>query len=308
MIEGVVGITAIAFEHTRVATARGHVRAYDQSFAAGEQLVRSFETAGLRYIFVLSEALKVNTTEFVSGLSSAMPAGVTVFGGFAADGGRTEETRVWCDAEACSVAAVAFYGDRLGVGVAAKGGWHPFGPERLVTKSAGSVVFELDGRPALDLYRQYLGDHADHLAASGHFFPLGLRAADDQDWSVRTLNALNVIDQSISVGGNVPEGSYVRLTSGGLENLVSGARAAAEASLGQLEPRAPELSVLVSCYGRRQVLRQRTEEEVEAVAKVLGGRTVLTGFYSYGEIAPITAGGRPILHNEAMAIASFAET
>jgi len=40
------------------------------------------------------------------------------------------------------------------------GGWDPFGPERLITKSKENILYELDGQSALELYKKYLGEHA----------------------------------------------------------------------------------------------------------------------------------------------------
>ncbi|MBX7116491.1 MAG: FIST C-terminal domain-containing protein, partial [Myxococcaceae bacterium] len=62
-----------------------------------------------------------------------------------------------------------------------------------------------------------------------------------------------------------------------------------------------------SCVGRRSVLKQRTEEETEAVREVLGPKPVLTGFYSYGELAPVTRGARCQLHNQTMTVTTFSE-
>ena len=59
-----------------------------------------------------------------------------------------------------SVVAAAFYGDRLKVGYGSLGGWDTFGPERLITRSKGNVLYELDGKSALELYKKYLGEHA----------------------------------------------------------------------------------------------------------------------------------------------------
>jgi hypothetical protein len=59
--------------------------------------------------------------------------------------------------------------------------------------------------------------------------------------------------------------------------------------------------------GRRLVLRQRIEEEVEAVREVLGGAPVMTGFYSYGEISPLNPSARCALHNQTMTVTTLTE-
>ena len=302
-------LTAVAFEHTRLATALVRFDGAAKSFEAGELLARQLKPEGLRHVFMLCEGLKVNASEFVSGANSALPAGVTASGGFAADGNRLHITRVWCNGEPEESAAVAlgFYGERLLVGVGAVGGWEPYGPDRLITKSKQNVLYEIDGRPALALYKQYLGRHAEGLPASGLMFPLELQLGNAKTRVLRALLAVDETTQSITYAGNVPVGAYARFTVGNNEGLIEKTQEAAEASIKGVQSFQAKLSVLVSCNGRRFVLKQRVEEEVEAVRDALGGDATLCGFYSYGEIAPAIAGGSSELHNETMTVTSFAE-
>ena len=107
--------------------------------------------------------------------------------------------------------------------------------------------------------------------------------------------------------GNMPEGAYVRMMMGNVEQLIDDTLLTAKESTAALGSYPAELSILVSCNGRRHVLKQRVDEEVEAVREAVGPQAVLTGLYSCGELAPIAPGKRSELHNESMAITSFAE-
>jgi len=91
------------------------------------------------------------------------------------------------------------------------------------------------------------------------------------------------------------------------ERLVEGAAGAALTSAGALRGQAPDVAILISCVGRKLLLQQRIEEEVEIVRQTLGRRPVLTGFYSYGEIAPFTPTARSELHNQTMTITTLLE-
>jgi len=304
-----IALTAVGFEHTRMAAARVRIEDPDRSFKAGEALARQLPAAGLRHVFVLSEGLKVNASELVNGINFALPTGVTTSGGCAGDGNRLQTTTVWCDGppEESSAVALGFYGDRLQVGISAIGGWKPFGPDRLITKSRQNILYEIDNQPALALYKEYLGKYAEGLPATGLMFPLELSIRNRQ----RVLRALLAVDekeQSITFAGNVPEGAYARFMVGHIEDLIEGTLVAARQSMAGLNPGVPQFSILVSCNGRRFVLKQRIEEEVEAVREALGQQAVLTGFYSYGEIAPPEGGGAAELHNETMTVTSFSET
>ncbi|HJX51271.1 MAG TPA: FIST N-terminal domain-containing protein [Polyangia bacterium] len=308
--DGTLALTAIAIDHGRVATAQAPIQSVDHGALAGEQLVRQLDPRGLRHVFVLSEGLRVNASDLVRGINAALPPGVSASGGFAADGrSAPEATLVWCDSEPQQSAAIAlgFYGDRLHFGLSVTGGWRPFGPDRLITKSHKNVLYEFDGRPALALYKQYLGEHAAGLPATGLMFPLELCLGPHQKRVMRALIGLDEKQQSITFAGDMPEGSYARFMMGHIEDLIDGTLKAAKISLDSLNGRPPSLSLLVSCAARRFYLNQRVDEEVEAVRQIMGEQTTLTGFYSYGEIAPPEAGGAPELHNETMSVTSIVE-
>lgn len=302
-------ITAIAFEATQVKSFKIHLDPDDNSFQAGDRLGSQLDTEGLAHLFVLSDGLQVNGSDLVRGLSQHLPTGVAVTGGLSADGANFRQTWVMLNHEIQQgmVAAIGLYGDRLKVGYGSRGGFTPFGPERVITQSDGNVLYKLDDQSALELYRNYLGEHAENLPASGLLFPLSLQITNHKYPLVRTLLAINEADQSMTFAGDVPLGSTVRLMQASFANLTHAAVQAAEAAQQALGEPQPELAILISCVGRKLLLKQRIEEEVEEVREVLGEKTVLTGFYSYGEICPCALGLPAELHNQTMTITTFAE-
>ena len=307
--DNLVALTAIGFDHTRVALTQTRIEGVADSRAAGERLARMLDPNGLRHVFVLSEGVKVNPSELVAGIDSALPSGVAVSGGCAGDGNRLQTTHVWGDGAPMqsAVVGIGFYGERLQVGVTAIGGWRPFGPARVITRSEKNVVYEFDGRPALALYKRYLGKYAEDLPSSGMMFPLELRADEAGRRVLRSPQSVDEAEQSITYAGNVPVGAQASFMFATIGDLIEGTFAAAKNSVERFGTAPPQLSILVSCNGRRYVLKQRTEEEVEAVHEALGQQSTLTGFYSYGEIAPAEGGGQSQLHNETMTITWFAE-
>jgi hypothetical protein len=229
-----------------------------------------------------------------------------VTGGLAGDGARFARTWVLSDGkpEANMVVAVGLYGDRVRVTHGSEGGWDPFGPERLVTASAGNVLHSLDGRPALALYKDYLGDRAAGLPGSALLFPLSLRdSKSGANRVVRTVLSVDETTQSLTFAGDIPTGHYARLMRANFDRLILGAQSAGVASFASHE--GPALSIAISCVGRRLVLGERTEEETEATLVLPG--TTQVGFYSYGEISP-HASGRCDLHNQTMTLTVVSET
>jgi hypothetical protein len=263
----------------------------------------------LVHVFVLSDGLRVNGSDLVTGMMQLLPKGITVTGGLAGDAARFSETLTLSGDRATpgSVAVLGFYGSRLRVGFGSLGGWDAFGPERLVTRSKGDVLHELDGQSALQLYKRYLGDQASGLPATALLFPLNLRRAAGETPVVRTILTIDEAQQSMTFAGDIPEGSQVQLMKANFDRLIDGAMGAANTSYQALGSLQPDLAILISCVGRKIVLKQRVEEEVEGVRSVLGDKATLAGFYSYGEISPFTAGGRCELHNQTMTITTFTE-
>jgi hypothetical protein len=205
------------------------------------------------------------------------------------------------------VTAVGFYGDRIRIGHGSKGGWDRFGPERLVTRSNGNVLYELDGRPALGLYKEYLGDRASGLPATGLLFPLSLRASSaDSKSLVRTILAVNEEDQSLTFAGDIPKGFLAQLMKANFDRLVHGASEAASSTRLSVDGPGPTLAIAISCVGRRLVLGERTEEEIEATMDALPKGTRQIGFYSYGEISPYATGSCD-LHNQTMTLTTLSE-
>lgn len=310
-----IAVTAIRFDHTPVRLAQQTITDASQSEAAGQALAQQLAAADLCHVLVISDGLQVNGTELVTGLKQNLPATVLVTGGLSGDGARFQQTRVIANAPPQSgvIAAIGFYGQNLQVGCGSLGGWDSFGPDRLITKSKGNVLYELDGQSALELYKRYLGEHASGLPATGLLFPLALRGSDaDSSGLVRTILAVNETEQSMTFAGDMPEGMYARLMRANFDRLIDGAAGAADATKTHGHA-APQLAVLISCVGRKLVLGQRIEEEVESVRQVFGADTVLTGFYSYGEISPHLSSSEcgPVdkceLHNQTMTITTFSE-
>lgn len=301
-------VTALQFEHTRLRGACLQRNKGISDFQAGELLAQELDQPELVHVFVLSRGLHVNGSELVAGLSRRLPSRVTITGGLAGDGARFRETLLVWEGEAVteSIAALGLYSQRLRVGCGSFGGWDTFGPQNVITRSAGNILYELDGRSALSVYKAYLGEQAQGLPATGLLFPLCLLTPDSPNPVVRTILAINEANQSITFAGDVPEGMQTRFMQASLDRLIGGAVSAAKTSCRTLRS-VPELAILISCVGRKLVLQQRIDEEVKGARTVLGEQTVLTGFYSYGEISPFLPGAMCKLHNQTMTITTFSE-
>lgn len=301
---------ALHFERTALRLARTRRDAHATSLDAGRALGEQLAAPDLAGVFLLADGLQFNGSELVAGLTDVVGSHVPLHGGLAGDGADFVETTVVANGPAQSgiVAAVGFYGDRVRLGCGSAGGWEVFGPRRRITRAVDNVVYELDGKPALDLYERYLGEEAADLPGSGLLYPLRIFDPANPDHDiVRTLLAIDRQARSITFAGSMPEGWTAQLMRGSLDRLTDGAaRAAAQAVL-------PEgwtgdgAAFLVSCIGRRLLMGQRAQEEVEAVRSVFRNNLPMLGFYSYGEISPHAVTGFSELHNQTMTVMTIAE-
>lgn len=302
--------TAVQFDKTTLRIVSEEVTKMDDSFRIGQQLIANLPKDNLAHILVLSEGLNINGSELIKGLNSQDGENISVTGGLAGDLSEFKQTLIINNAAGKSnlVVAIGFYGSHLQVGYGSMGGWDSFGVDRLVTRSSSNILYELDGQPALALYKKYLGSHAENLPSSALLFPLSYFPEGSEVPVVRTILSVDETNGSMTFAGDIPEGSYVRLMKASFEKLVDGAYNAATKAKNRLGNSDPELAILISCVGRRLVMKQRVEQELENVREVLGNETTITGFYSYGEISPmINTSKQCELHNQTMTVTVFKE-
>ncbi len=308
-----LAVAVVQFQDTRIEKSSASVHKSAESFDAGKSIGERLKQPDLRAVFVLSDGNNVNGSELVRGINSALPQEVVVTGGLAGDGDRFKRTWVINEGKPVTdtVVAVGLYGQQVEIGFGSHGGWDIFGLERTVTRSEGNVLYELDGKPALQLYKEYLGDLAKGLPSSALLFPLALRAnsADTQS-IVRTVLAVDEATQSMTFAGDIPQGYRAQLMKANFDRLIEGAAQAATKTQavktnGSKTDNGDSLSIAVSCVGRRLVLGERSEEELEAALEKLPNKTRQLGFYSYGEISP--SGGYCDLHNQTMTITTISE-
>lgn len=303
-----ISLTALLLEKTRLETAHININEVANSYEAGKTLAKKINHSGLKNVLVISDGQKVNGSELVIGLQEHLPKDTIITGGLAGDGAAFQQTLVGLNEVPLEgrIAIVGFYGDALSVTYGSMGGWNPFGPERLITKSSSNILYELDGKPALDVYKMYLGEYAEELPGSALLFPLKIRTNDSEESLVRTILSINEQEKSLTFAGNMPENSYARLMKANLDKLIEGASEAAQNTISD-KVQTPDLAILISCVGRKLVLDQRIEEEVEVIRTLYGDKTAITGFYSYGEISPSLKFNRCELHNQTMTITTLTE-
>ncbi len=302
-----ITITAVEFEKSRFEIQRVNISDFDSSESAGAAVVGLLEKTDLQHVFVISEGSSVNGSALTEGMQSQIPD-TLITGGLCGDDARFERTLASYNEspKEGEIIVIGFYGASFEASFSIYGGWKPFGPERIITRSEGNVLYEIDGKPALDLYKKYLGDKANQLPGSALIYPLNVQPEGNKQSFVRTILNINEQENAMILAGDVPEKSRVQLMMSTMDDIAAASETAARRAV-QGRREAPQLAILISCIGRKLVLDQRVEEEVEEVIDVIGHDVTITGMYSYGEIAPFYGERACKLHNQTMTITLISE-
>lgn len=304
-----ISVTAIEFEKSSFVVERENILDYDKSAKIlGEVLYAKIPKENLKHLFVLSEGSFVNGSSLIKGLEKDIDSEISITGGMCGDDARFEKTVASYkeNPKVGEVILIGFYGETLEITYSSFGGWISFGPERIITKSEANILYEIDGQPALDLYKNYLGNKASELPQASLLYPLNVTPEGKKEPVVRTILNINNDNQSMILAGDVPMNSRVQLMMASVDGIGAGAKTAAEFAMKNRKNK-PELAVLVSCIGRKLVMNQRIEEEVEQVGETIGEKIPMTGFYSYGEIAPFNGSRSCELHNQTMTLTLISE-
>jgi len=301
--------TAIAFEKTKIKATEIDILLNPNIKILGEKIKEDLLSDDLKSILVFSEGSFINGTELINELILQTRETVPIFGGLAGDEYNFEKTIVGLNSDASpgKIVAIGFYGDNIHFGFASEGGWSDFGPEREVTHSEKNILYKIGDRFALDLYKEYLGKYAEELPGSSLYFPLSMKENPLSEPVVRTILSIDEEKKSMTFAGDIPIGSKIRLMKGNFDKLIDASYNAASL-IHKNQSNKPELALLVSCVGRKIVLGDRIEEEIEVVREVFGDNMLICGFYSYGEISPTLNKVACELHNQTMTITTIYES
>jgi hypothetical protein len=301
-----ISAVAVQFNKTEVAFAFTNIEGHTDSFEAGKALGRALNKAKLQHIFIVSDGWIVKGSQLIDGVYAEVEKGVSISGGMAGDGANFSETLVGFndDIKSGNIVAIGFYGDSLQIGHGSHGGWNEYGDAMEITRSTGRIVYELDGKPALDLYKTYLGADADGLPGTALLYPVSLSIGDKHDL-VRTVHSVDEMNNAFVLGEPVENGVNLRFMRAKFSDLLQGVEEAAR-DAGSALSKPAELSIVVSCIGRKLLLDQDIRKEIEITQNIIGSQTATIGFYSYGEIStPLRQFAQ--LHHQMMTVTSMVE-
>lgn len=296
----------MAFEHTTIQIAANHDYSNENIEECGHRMADKLYDKDLAHLFLLCSGFSINIDDFISGFKKNSGRDIPVSGGIAADGEAFSRTWVYHNGfYENGIVCIGLYGQALRVSQGCEGGWIKFGLELKITKSQKNCLYEIDGEPALALYKRYLGNLSEKLPSSGLLFPLAIRKNTESTPVVRTILSVDEAKQSIIFAGEIPQGWLASLMRCSNEGLIEGARkAACQSAPNTIDA---TVSIVVSCIGRRMVLGQGSFHELAMARSTMPKMNHIDiGFYSYGEISE-KAGINSKLHNQTMTISTLYE-
>ena len=302
--------TAIELEQSTLKSVKTHISKHVSSFEAGLFLKEQLQSDDLSGIFIISDGLMVEGSELVRGFNHENSKNIPITGGLAGDAARFQNTYTSLNEAPGkgNIIAVGFYGANMHIGHGSLGGWDEFGYERKITRSDKNILFEVDEEKALDLYKRYLGSFAEQLPGSALMFPLSMRVPGADKYLIRTILATDDNESAMIFAGNMPQGSTVRMMRGDIQKLIRASATAAKDSVESLKNRKPQLTLMLSCVGRKIIMDKKVDEEVLAAEEMLDGDCAVAGFYTYGGLSPFGVGTPCELHNQTMTITTFSES
>lgn len=307
--ENTITAAALIMQKTTIrVTCRNVKETAGNSVKLGALVAGDLKGDKLRSVILFADGYHINGDDLVEDLAAILGKEVQITGGLAGDDTRFQMTLVGVNEELAegNVVAVGFYGDHFKTDVGINRGWDLFGPERTITRSDKHILYEIDNMCALDLYKKYLGKYADELPGSALLFPLCITAPDGKNSLVRTVLSVDEKAGTMQFAGNMPQGAKLRFMKANLDQLILGS----ENVEGQLREGgfdSSQFSLVVSCVGRKIVLSERIEEELDSLSDIIRSSSNMLGYFSYGEIGPAMDKTKCYLHNQTTIVTTFTE-
>jgi hypothetical protein len=241
----------------------------------------------------MPEGIGPNISDIVGGLRDALGQDFPVVGGASGDQMRFQGTRQLCNTEVASdsVVVLIMSGPLIySCGVAT--GYVPLGNRHKVTKAEGSTIHEIDGNPAINLYRDYVEGQSVH-------FPLAVYSSERADFLLSSPQAFHEDTGAVTFVNPIEVNKEVQLATASRDEIIAASRTAVENAFQGFPKQNPDAALFFSCAGRRAALGTRTKEEYESFEAIVGGAFPTAGFYTYGEIGPAGSQGKAEQHTNA---------
>jgi hypothetical protein len=241
------------------------------------------------------ESLTISGLSILNGLQQALGSELPIVGGTTCDQWKFKQTYQFFGQEVLSDALpILLLSGNVLWGHGVSSGWVPIGKKGIATKVEGNVLYEVDGQPAFEFYRDYSGEILPTPA-----YRLAVFEPNQENWYMRTSNgAYDQASGSITFFADIPLHAEIQVVRANRDEIVNSARLSMQQALAHYPGSQPTVALFFSCTGRIHALGSRTKEEYEVMQPELSTEVTCAGFYTYGEIAPLRPNSQAQFHNE----------
>ncbi len=283
-----VGVLALASEAYQFGAASAS-RIRDELDNAGRKIARASRAeAGdspFAAVLLLADSLLGDLQQLVQGVYRVTGPKVPLVGGAAGDEQKFERTFVFHNDRVIEEGAVALWiGSDRPLQAVWQHGWRPIGVPMLVTRTEGTKIVEIGGRPAVAAYEEQLGLVPGELSAEKFwsksiYHPFGLLQSDGST-IIRLARSKTEQGELVIQGCVPPAGSAVQVMSGTTDLLLDIVERVASSAL-EINPE-PGVLVTFSCAARAAIFGERAPEESRRLQAAAGAIPVF-GIYCCGE-------------------------
>lgn len=273
----------------------------------GEKLLYGCKNVRRNLSIIFSDGLICDVTNLINGLQENLGKSFPLIGAGASDNFTYQRTFQYFSKEMLSDSSCGvLFGGGINFGHGIKHGWKALGKIRYVTSSQGNVIKEIDGRPAVKLYEDYLAKDAMELGRElrriSIFYPIGIYLPGEKEYLLRNIISIRE-DGSLVTQGDIPQESRIRLMIGTKESCLEATAGACADAKKNLFGQKAKLVIVFDSASRFSLLGRQHVRELEIIKDSFGDETPLIGIYTYGEQAPLKSLnylGRSYCHNQSI--------
>lgn len=265
-------------------------------------LAKSRMKSDPKLALIMPDGLTANAYEVLDGFNQVLGMDIPVVGGMSADR-VVEDKHNWATYQfygnqvLTDSVPVLLYGGSLIYSLGVESGWSPVGKKARVTHSDANILYELDNEPAFNFYTHYLGDITmDNMSGLGSY-PLAVYEEGINKFYLRVARNADPVSGTITFLGEIPEGAEVQITQAIRDEVIGGVSLSAESAISQYPGKTPAMAMMFSCTGRKIALGTKTRDEVDKVRSAVEIPIPMSGFYTFGEIGPVSNCTRARYHN-----------
>jgi hypothetical protein len=284
----------------RAGLGRGATKDVDAAVADSIAMATAKLSSVPKLCLTFPESIHVNGVQLIAALQKGLGETTPIIGGTAADDLTFSCTKQFFQSEVTSGAVpILLFAGNLQYSHGVASGWKTLGQKSIITKAEDCIVYEIDGKKALDFYKECLG--TANAAAEYINYPLAIAEGDATDFCLRSPFSHNEENGSMIFTSTIPEGATVWMANAAREDILNATTTSLENALSSYTGASPSAAIVISCAARRIVLGTQTREEYEIFKTKLPTKLACLGFYSYGEIAPSQCNQPTKFHNQTFA-------